>query len=96
MDIETLIKTLTTLEYEDKSIKHKFPVISHSQRGLVEREIRLWASRQDEEQERKRLETKLGHLEAKCTAYEAIIKNSNFAPVIKAISQEQAELKGEK
>lgn len=95
MDVETLIKTLTELKYKDKAMNHEFYAISYSHRDLVEREIRLWASKQDEEQERKKLETKLGHLEAKCIAYEAIIKNSNFAPVIAALTQEHmAELKG--
>ena len=94
MNIESLIESLKNVSYKSESGNFEFPVIGSSHHGLVEREVRLWASRQDEETERKQLLTKVGHLEAKCIAYEAIIKNSNFAPVIEAVSQK--ELEGDK
>lgn len=88
MNIESLIKSLKDVKYTSDN-GHDFPVISSWNFGLIEREVMLWASKQDDEIERKRITTELGRLEAKCIAYEAIIKNSNFAPVIEAVSQKE-------
>ena len=81
MDINNLIERLTSLKYRDESEQIEYHVISSRHRALVSNEVRKWF----EEQNIKAtidIQTKIAELEAKVYAYEKIIANSNFAPIL--------------
>ena len=81
MDINNLIERLLSLKYKNESEQFEYHVISSIHRALVSNEIRKWF----EEQNIKAtidIQTKIAELEAKVYAYEKIIANSNFAPII--------------
>lgn len=92
MNVESLISALKGIEYKSDHSNYNFPVISNSHFDLVERAVRLWASRQDEEKEQRELATKLGRAEAMCNVYEAVLRHSNFSPVVEAIKGEDDEV----
>lgn len=72
--IQDLLSRLWSLKYRSKDSSYLFDVISHSNRNLVEETVRMWANEMHD--------SKIGTLEAKCFAYEQIIRNSNFAPIL--------------
>lgn len=75
MNVDELLKLLFNLKYNEDCFE--FEVISKKNRPQVEAKVKLWWSQQTTETARK-----IAELEAKCFAYEAIIKNSNFAPML--------------
>lgn len=81
MDIDNLLEILMSLKYKDESEQFEYHVISSCNRALVSNEVRKWF----EEQNIKSaidIQTKIAELEAKVYAYEKIIANSNFAPIL--------------
>ena len=81
MDIDNLIERLSSLKYKNESEQFEYHVISSRNRALVSNEVRKWF----EEQNIKAtidIQTKIAELEAKVYAYEKIIANSNFAPIL--------------
>ena len=96
MDIDNLIKRLMSLTYRSYKSNFEFNVISEEHRDKVFDEIKSWSKAQDVTQEiiNKEYEIieakkKIAELEAKVYAYENIIANSNFAPIIRKISEEK-------
>ena len=80
MNVEKLIENLKKATYRSKGDDYDFHVLSGSAETLVaEKIIFEWAAEQTTEVE---LNKRCAELEAKCYAYEKIIANSNFAPVI--------------
>lgn len=81
MDVDNLIERLLSLKYRNESEQVEYHVISSRNRHLVSNEVRKWY----EEQNIKAtidIQTKIAELEAKVYAYEKIIANSNFAPIL--------------
>lgn len=62
------------LKYRSQYTTGMLDVISRDQQDMVEKVIRQWVLEQND--------ARLAALEAKCFAYEQIISNSNFAPMI--------------
>lgn len=96
MDIDNLIERLMSLTYRNKSDTYDFPIISDNYRDKVFDEIKSWSKAQDitqeiinKEYEIIEVKKRIAELEAKVYAYEKIIANSNFAPII---SKEKGEL----
>ena len=70
-----------SLKYKNESEQVEYHVISPRNRALVSNEVKKWF----EEQNIKAtidIQTKIAELEAKVYAYEKIIANSNFAPIL--------------
>lgn len=88
MDIDNLIERLMNLTYRNKGEKYDFQVISERHREAVSNEIRKWAYEQNMGQEMLDNCKRLAELEAKVFAYESIIKNSNFAPILESKGEE--------
>ena len=86
MDIDNLIERLMSLTYKRDSGRFDFYVISEEHRDKVIAEIMSWYKTQDEVNYDKK---RIAELEAKVYAYEKIIANSNFAPII---SKEKGEI----
>ena len=96
MDLDNLIKRLMSLTYRDKGDKIDFHIISDRHREQVFDEIKSWSKAQDinqeiinKEYEIIEVKKRIAELEAKVYAYEKIIANSNFAPII---SKEKGEI----
>ena len=90
MNITSLIERLKSATYRDKGDKYDYHVISSANaETVVNRVISEWASEQISDVE---LNRKCGELEAKCYAYEKIIANSNFAPIMQEKPKEEASL----
>lgn len=83
MDIDNLIERLMSLTYKHDGGRYDFDVISEDHRDKVTAEIMSWYKTQDEVNYDKK---RIAELEAKVYAYEKIIANSNFAPIIREIS----------
>ena len=83
MDIDNLIKRLMSLTYRNKNDTYDFPIISDSYKDKVFNEIMSWYKDQNISNEIIECKRKIAELEAKVYAYEKIIANSNFAPIIK-------------
>ena len=90
MDIDNLIERLVSLTYRDRDAKYDFNVISDRHKEKVFDEIKSWSKAQDitqeiinKEYEIIEVKKRIAELEAKVYAYEKIIANSNFAPIIK-------------
>ena len=97
MDLDNLIERLMSLTYRDSGAKYDLNVISDRHKGKVFDEIKSWSKVQDitqeiinKEHEIIEVKKRIAELEAKVYAYEKIIANSNFAPII---SKEKSELK---
>ena len=86
MDIDNLIKRLMSLTYRNKNDTYDFPIISDSYKDKVFNEIMSWYNAQNISNEITECKIKIAELEAKVYAYEKIIANSNFAPIIREIS----------
>ena len=89
MDIDNLIERLMSLTYRNKSDEYDFSVISERHKDKVFDEIKSWSKAQDitqeiinKEYEIIEVKKRIAELEAKVYAYEKIIANSNFAPII--------------
>ena len=89
MDIDNLIKRLMSLTYRDIGDKYDFHIISDNHRDKVFDEIKSWSKAQDitqeiinKEYEIIEVKKRIAELEAKVYAYERIIANSNFAPIL--------------
>ena len=72
--IQTLLNRLWGLRYRSDTSCYDFDVISFKHRDIIEATVRQWAVNTHD--------AKIGTLEAKCFAYEQIIRNSNFAPIL--------------
>ena len=89
MDIDNLIERLMNLTYRNKNDIYDFHVIPERHRDKVIDEIKSWSKAQDitqeitnKEYEIIEVKKRIAELEAKVYAYEKIIANSNFAPII--------------
>lgn len=87
-NIETLIENICNAEYEykdDNGKREKEKILSRyshyltEKRAAISKTVYEWASEQLNDMEQSK---KIAMLEAKCYAYEKIIENSNFAPVL--------------
>ena len=78
MNVDKLIKMLSEVTYTYTSIHNNYrdtlPVISKEHMPLIVAVVREYVAEEHDH--------KLGVLEAKCFAYEQIIANSNFAPML--------------
>lgn len=72
--IQELIDRLFRLTYTSDYGNYQLPVIGKNHRTEIEHIVRQWALENHDR--------KVGELEAKVFAYEKIISNSNFAPMI--------------
>lgn len=82
--LEALVSKLMSLKYEDKGYSggtYQYPVISEKHIDMVKTAIVEWYDMYFGAE----YASKIAELEAKVYAYEQIIANSNFAPVIKYI-----------
>ena len=80
MNIDDLIKRLKSATYRDKGDKYDYHILSSTNAELaVVRIVSEWAAEQISDVE---LNKKCAEFEAKCYAYEKIIANSNFAPML--------------
>ena len=89
MDIDNLIERLMNLTYRayrDKDDITYFHIISNSHKEKVCDEIKSWYKAQKLSDEIIEYKRKIAELEAKVYAYEKIIANSNFAPIIRELS----------
>lgn len=100
MDLDNLIERLMSLTYRNKSDEYDFSVISDSHKDKVFDEIKSWSKAQDITQEITNKEyeiieckKRIAELEAKVHVYEKIIANSNFAPIMRKISESESEEK---
>ena len=82
MDIDNLMERLMRLTYRNKGDKYDFYIISDSHKDKVFNEIMSWYKEQNVNNEIIECKRKIAELEAKVYAYENIIANSNFAPII--------------
>ena len=87
MDIDNLIERL--MGNGDKGDKYDFNVIPARYKDKVFNEIMSWYKDQNISNEIIEYKRKIAELEAKVYAYEKIIANSNFAPIIRKISEEK-------
>ena len=82
--LNDLVSKLMYLKYEDKGYSggtYQYDVVSKDHRDMVKTAIVEWYDMNFGEEYGR----KIGELEAKVYAYEQIIANSNFAPVIKYV-----------
>ena len=84
MDIDNLIERL--MGNEDK---YDFNVIPVRYKDKVFNEVMSWYKTQNVSNEIIECKRKIAELEAKVYAYEKIIANSNFAPIMREISEEK-------
>ena len=89
MDIDNLIKRLMSLTYRNKNDTYDFPIISDSYKDKVFNEIMSWYNAQNISNEITECKIKIAELEAKVYAYEKIIANSNFAPIMRENSEKK-------
>ena len=89
MDIDNLIERLMSLTYKHDSGRFDFDVISEEHRDKVIAEIMSWYKTQNISNEIIEYKRKIAELEAKVYAYEKIIANSNFAPIMRKNSEEK-------
>ena len=88
MDIDNLIERLMSLTYRSRN-NFELNVIFEENRDKVFDEIKSWSKAQDitqeiinKEYEIIEVKKRIAELEAKVYAYEKIIANSNFAPIL--------------
>ena len=87
MDIESLLQKLFSLEYVSKSYSSErsetYRIIGNygGQQTIVRNAVEEWYLEQKEQQN-----VKIAELEAKIYAYEKIIANSNFKPLLLEVS----------
>ena len=78
MDVNELINDLEKASYKTDSGSTWYLISGSKSHTLLRTVIYEWAAKQDEAKNK----TRIAELEAKVYAYEQIIANSNFAPVI--------------
>ena len=95
MDIDNLIERLMNLTYRSRN-DFELNVIYEENRDKVFDEIKSWSKTQDitqeiinKEYEIIEVKKRIAELEAKVYAYEKIIANSNFAPIMRKNSDEK-------
>jgi len=81
MDIEDLLKRLFSAKYS--TISGDYRVISGNHQSEIEKIVREWSKDQNY-----KTDIKIASLEAKVSLYEAVIRNSNFGPLILSITEE--------
>ena len=86
-NIERIIDRVSTESYRAKSYSREY---EYYNRAIIEKEA-IPALRTILIQEIGEMEIKYSQLEAKCVAYEAIIQNSNFMPVLNATRDTSSE-----
>ena len=84
MDIDDLIERLM-----GKGEKYDFNVIPARYKDKIFNEIMSWYKEQNISNEIIECKRKIAELEAKVYAYEKIIANSNFAPIMRENSEEK-------
>ena len=89
MDLDNLIKRLMSLTYRDRGDIYDLPIISDRHKDKVFAEIMSWYQTQNVSNEIIECKRKIAELEAKVYAYEKIIANSNFAPIMRENSEEK-------
>lgn len=77
MNTEKLIDSLMSLKYIGNYNAKEYDVISELHRDRIEGVVNLWAALEVDEKQRE-----IAALEAKVFAYEAILRNSNFAMAV--------------
>ena len=87
-DIDDLITRLMNLEYKDKGDTYSYKVIFHSHKPIIEQTVKTWWAEQTTSID---MFKRIGELEAKVYAYEKIIANSNFKPLILTDKTEREE-----
>lgn len=88
MDIGNLIERLMSLTYKSET-NYDYPVIREKHQDKVFNEVMSWYKTQNVSNEIIECKRKIAELEAKVYAYEKIIANSNFAPIMREISEEK-------
>ena len=78
MDLEDLIEELCKATYTDKGGKHKI-IYFEAEKLAIKNIVYTWGAKQQTTIDDSK---RIAELEAKCYAYEKIIANSNFAPVV--------------
>ena len=86
-NIERIVDRVSTETYRAKSYSREYDYIN---KAIIEKEA-LPALRTILIQELGELNIKYSQLEAKCFAYEAIIQNSNFMPILNATIETSSE-----
>ena len=86
-NIERIVDRVSTETYRAKSYSREYDYIN---KAIIEKEA-LPALRTILIQELGELNIKYSQLEAKCFAYEAIIRNSNFMPILNATRENSSE-----
>ena len=88
VETEKLIEMLEEAKYTPKwgGFKDDMPIINEDKMAKIKQLVEDWATIEEA-----RLAKQFGELSAKCFIYEAVISNSNFAPVI--INPEQEATK---
>lgn len=86
-DIERIVDRVSTETYRAKSYSKEY---DYFDRKIIEKEA-IPALRTVLIQELGEMNIKYSQLEAKCFAYEAIIQNSNFKPVLNATRETSSE-----
>lgn len=86
-DIERIVDRVSTETYRAKSYSKEY---DYFDRKIIEKEA-IPALRTILIQELGEMNIKYSQLEAKCFAYEAIIQNSNFKPVLNATRETSSE-----
>ena len=96
-DLIGLIEDICNAEYEyidydgnktKTSIISRFDSNADVKKAVIEKVVYEWANYQTVEFKK---DKKIAELEAKCYAYERIIQNSNFAPMITAVKRSDNE-----
>ena len=78
-----------SLTYRDRGDIYDLPIISDRHKDKVFAEIMSWYQTQNVSNEIIECKRKIAELEAKVYAYEKIIANSNFAPIMRENSEEK-------
>ena len=86
-EIERIVDRVSTETYRAKSYSREYDYIN---KAIIDKEA-LPALRTILIQELGELNIKYSQLEAKCFAYEAIIQNSNFKPILNATRETSSE-----
>ena len=86
MNIDNLIERLEKAKYHKQGYNFAFDLLGDEQKAVAKEIIYGWAAEQISDVE---LNKKCAELEAKCYAYEKIIANSNFAPVMQEKPKEE-------
>lgn len=87
INIEKIVERISTESYRAKSYTKEYDYFN---RAIIDKEA-IPALRNILIQEIGELDIKYSQLEAKCFAYEAIIRNSNFMPILNATRDTSSE-----